>query len=176
MHQKQPLKHFLATSLRIVAERSQEYRQDKEQFSTELSICDEQIREGCAFQLKFVSSEELNENGQVECYSYSKDPQQPITMNEVQNWQTAKYKTFDEFAENHYKIWTTTFPEDLKQWKQAKCSCQAFDDDYMCNHIISIAHQLNIFEPPVENYDDKSLFVAKKGRPAKASKKPLQKD
>lgn len=176
LYQKKPMKQFLNHSLRIVAERSQEYRMDKAEFSIVRSITDEQIREGCEFDLKFVSTDEANENGAVECYSHAKNPQQLITMDEIQDWLNAKYKNFEEFAENHCKIVATTFSEDLQEWRNATCTCKPFDDNYMCKHIISIAHQTGIVDGPTVNYDDKPLFEVKKGRPAKASKKPLQKD
>lgn len=176
LYQKKPLKQFLISSLRIVAERSQEYRLDKDEFSANLKISNDQIRKGCEFNVSFFSTGEQNNDGEIECFSFAKNPRQPITVAEVEEWQNAVYNTFDEFAQNHYKIWKTTFPEHDQQWQEAKCTCQQFDDDYMCDHIISIVHQLSVIEKPEENYDDTPLFQVKIGRPAKSSKKPLSTD
>lgn len=176
LHQRKPLKQFLIESLRIVAERSKAYWLDKSEFATETTITDDQIREGCRFDVKFVGSDKKNDDGENECFSYAANPQKPITMTEVHEWQNATYNSFDEFAANHNKVWKTTFPDDLQNWRAAACTCQAFDDIYMCKHIISIAHQLGIVNEPEANYDNQPLFVPKRGRPAKASKKPLQVD
>lgn len=176
LHQKKPLKQFLNVSLRLVGERSKDYWLDKTEFATTTTITDDQIRDGCQFGVQFCSSGEPNVDGESECFSYAADPHKQITMAEVLKWQNQNYTNFDEFTANHYMIWKTTFPDDLQNWRDAVCTCQEFDDIYMCKHIISIAHQLEIIEEPEVNYDDQPLFVPKKGRPAKESKKPLQVD
>lgn len=175
LYQKKPLKQFLKISLRIVAERSQEYRLDKNEFSLKYTISEDQIRNGCEFNVSFISSTEENEKSEIECFAYSKNPQQPITMDDVREWLNSEHNTFDQSAQNHYKMWKTTFSSD-QRWQEAKCTCQAFDDDYMCNQIISIVYQLEVIEKPALNYDGKPLFQVKSGHPANVPKKPLQID
>lgn len=176
LYRKQALKHYLPSSLRIIAERSQEYRMDKDEFSAELTISEEQIRKGCDFNVEFIGCGQPNEDDELECFSFAENPRQPISMDEVRAWQNAVHDTFEGFAQNHYKIWKTTFPTDEANWKEGRCTCQQFDDDYICDHMISIMHQLGFIKKPDANYDDKPLFNVKKGHPAKASKKPLQID
>lgn len=73
-------------------------------------------------------------------------------------------------------MWKVTFPQNLEEWMDARCSCPSFDDDYMCKHIISIAHQLDLVEKPADDFDDEPLFKSKVGRPKDASRNPLAMD
>lgn len=177
-HIKQPLKSFIKESLIYVYQRSDDYRGSKGAFATQLEITDEQLRIGCDANVKFVDADDdgnPNENGHFIFYVPAvANEDDDLTMDLVRVWEQRIYRNFEEYAQNHYKIWKVTFPPD--NWRMAHCTCQAFDDAYICNHIISIAHQLKILEkPPAMTYDDRPLFPVKKGRPAKGSKNPLSK-
>lgn len=174
-HLKQPLKMFINTTLKIVSQRSREYVMDKNVFASDLVISDDQIRAGCDFNAKFVA-DRMKENGEMDFYVYCDKTDKKLTKKAVTTWQKANYATFKDFATNHSSICTVTFPKDANNWKTATCTCLQFDSDFMCEHIISITHQLNILEKPKENYDDEPLYVAKKGRPTKPPANPLQKD
>lgn len=177
-HKRSPLKSFITDSLKIVAQRSKEYIMDKTAFATELTISEAQLREGCDASVKFVNEESVEDDGPTKFYVYSSESNdEPLTIEAIEQWKAEIYTTFEEYAQNHYKIWIVTFPNDLNEWQRAECTCQAFDDDYMCKHIISIAHQLDIVEKPTLNFDDEPLFkVNKRGRPKNASKQPLSKE
>lgn len=76
------------------------------------------------------------------------------------------YQTFDEYAEKYFDIWKITFKPDPDEWKQAVCTCLAFDDAYVCKHIIGIIKMIGIIEKPAENNcDNQPIFKATRGRP-----------
>lgn len=77
-------------------------------------------------------------NGEID-YFVSRTNDGTLTLDEVREWQNARYTSFDEFANDHWKIYMVTCPARLADWKDATCTCQEFDDDYMCKHVISIA-------------------------------------
>lgn len=175
-HQKQPLKTFIHTALTIVEKRSRQYIMDKEKFEAELTIPEELLHIGCQFNAKFV--EIVNDDGSVDFYMFASDIERDISLDEVKKIENAKHKSFDEFAAQAVNTLSkVSFPANIEDWNESICSCPAFSKNYMCKHVISVAHQLGLLDAPVTDYHKKPLFgKSTRGKPKKASKKPLQYD
>lgn len=109
------------------------------------------------------------ENGEIDFFVYRSGIDEEITEEVAKAFEEAQYESFDEYAKKYHDVWKITFPRDASQWKNASCTCPAFDSYYICKHIIGIAYQIGALEKPEENYDDEPLFVSKKGRPKRAS-------
>lgn len=167
-HQKKPLKQFKKIALRIVRERSNEYKIDKTTFQEKLEVTTKMIRKGKEHNKKYVYA--VNENGETDFYMFASivSGDDTITMNDVELFKAEEYSDFDDFAAKSFRIHKITFPENSEEWENAICTCPSYDKEYMCKHIISIAHQVIKCFP--ENYDDEPLFTSKRGRPKRISK------
>lgn len=171
-HQRQPLKQFLSSALAIVRQRSKEYLKDKLPYEYKLNIEPALYEKGRTANVKFVHTEECN--NEVDFYTFRSGMEQVISLGDVIQSEKAEYNTFDEFKAKAFDIWKITFPIDGDNWiYNAHCSCPAFDLDYMCKHILSIANSCGISDTTMdsssEDYDDEPLFVSKRGRPKRTS-------
>ena len=120
----------------------------------------------------FVNGAEKS-NGEVDFYMIRSDIKKNITLHDVAASKTATYKTFEEFSSKAFDIWKVTFPKESVRWKEATCTCPAFDAAWMCKHIISVAFRIGILNheaPEESDYDDEPLFATKRGRPKKVTK------
>lgn len=175
-HQRQPLKVFLHTALRIVRQRSTEYLLDKKAFDNVLHISDNVYKKG--FELAgsstfgYVHGDE-QPNGDYPFFIYRSGLNKKITLKDVEAFKKRKYKNFEDFAKHSFDIWNLRLPPNSSDWEKATCSCPAFDQENMCKHIVAIAVDLKVLEeppaPPLANYDDEPLFFTKRGRPKKAT-------
>lgn len=131
---------------------------------------------GCELKMKYA--EDVHDDGSVDFYVFADGVEKEISLNDVKKIEKAKYKTFDEFAKKAINtVWKVSFPKTIGDWYEATCSCPSFCKNYMCKHIISIARELDVIVDPKPNYHNKALFgKPKKGKPKKASKKPLEYD
>lgn len=174
-HRRQPLKIFLSTALTIVRQRSKEYLLDKKPFSNEFCISDRLLQKGfdlvASNRFNYVNGEEMV-TGEMDFFVFASKIRKAITLEDVNTFSKRKYKTFADFEDNAFDIWKITFPADTTKWQMSICTCPAFDEENMCKHIIAIAADLNLVVQStvaVANYDDEPLFVAKRGRPKKAT-------
>lgn len=128
------------------------------------------MEKGFDYKKPFVTGKETR-NETTELFVFSAKKNKQITSKDVEKFQKAKYRTFDEFSEGVFLIWKITLPQDAKDWMRGTCTCPSFDEHYMCKHIIGIAHQLGALQDTraKPNYDDLPLHSSKKGRPKKAS-------
>lgn len=167
-YQQKPLKQFQQIAMKIIQQRSKQYKADKEPFQGELQISTHLMQKGIAYAKDVIHKEK--ENGEIEFFVFRSGIDQEITQEIVEEFQKTVYPTFDEFAKKSFDIWKITFQADPAKWKNATCTCPSFDADYMCKHIIGIGHQIGIIEePPADNYDDEPLFKSTKGRPKRAT-------
>ncbi|KAJ6639055.1 hypothetical protein Bhyg_11794 [Pseudolycoriella hygida] len=150
---------------------SEKYWKDKSPFASETTISNEVMEKGKRLNQAFVY-EEVKATGATHFYTFRSDIKRKITLHAVSRFENATYKSFDEFAKKAFDIWKITFPKEISRWKEAICTCPAFDTEYMCKHIVSIAYQLEIIDETLEedDYDDEPLFVSKRGRPKHATK------
>lgn len=172
-HQRQPLKQFLTTALAIVRQRSKEYLQDKEPYATELKISKNFMNEGRAHKIDFVHL--VKQNGEIEFFTFRSGIDKPISLVDVAAFQAATYKSFEEFTSHAFDIWKITFSNDSVKWKEAVCTCPAFDRNYICKHIVAIADSIGLLtdvDDGVESddFDDEPLFYTKRGRPPRTTK------
>lgn len=173
-YRKVPLKQFKAKILDIVKERSQEYRMDKPDFNAKVVFSEELIESGCKLRMKYASKKSEKE---VTFYTFASDINKQITLEDVDRYREQTYATFDDFKKNAFDLIEITFPKRATNWKElAVCSCDAFDEKYICDHIIAIAFTVGLIEPVVnKNNDIVPLLPSKSGRPKKATP-ALQKD
>lgn len=115
------------------------------------------------------NSETEIENKETEFFFYRAAIEKQITDEDVEAFQNADYESFDEFTAKAFDIYKVVFPADSAKWKDATCTCSAFDTEYMCKHVISIGHQIGILKKPDKNYDNEPISGTKKGRPKRAS-------
>lgn len=159
--------------MKIVQQRSKQYIADKEPFQSDLIVSAQLMQNGIAYShINFIDGP-VKDNGEVDFFVFCSGIEKEITQKDIDEFYTAEYETFDDFANKTFDIWKITFPSDSAQWKMSTCSCPAFDADYICKHIIGIADQLGLIkeeeQPQEDNYDDVPLFTMKKGRPKRAS-------
>lgn len=186
-YEQKPLKQFIYLLMTIAKERSTEYVMDKDGFQSELKIKNALMDKGFSYQKNFFymennetesennetdidSNETEKENKETEFFVFRGGIDKEITQEDVEAFQNAVYESFDEFTAKAFDIHQVVFPPDSAKWMDATCTCPAFDADYMCKHIIGIAHQIEILQKPDKDYDDEPIFGrAKKGRPKRAS-------
>lgn len=173
-NKKKPLKQFLYIAMKIVRQRSKAYRQHKNEFQTEIQISDSLLESGSAFNKKYVFKPTKETDGnflQFFVFSSQNEHDHEITLQDVHEFETAYYDSWEEFEKFHSDIWTITFPASVGDWKMATCTCPSFNDNFMCKHIIGIAFDAGIIikDPgKEENFDDMPLFGNRpKGRPKK---------
>lgn len=168
-YKKRPLQQFLPKAFKIVRQRSKEYRTEKAAFETELEVSAELMKRGKNLKRAFVYSK-VKPNGDRDFYMFASGVDRDITMADVERWMRAKYRNFKEFKAEAFKVHRITFKLDVNDWKMASCSCAAFNSDFMCKHVISIAYNLGVFEDDPDDdedpdYDDEPLFTQSRGRP-----------
>lgn len=175
-HKKLPLKQFKERLLQIVEERSKEYLMDKSPFTMELNVSDETLIHGCELPIKYMSKKDKND-GTMVFFVDAEQNDNAISMADIKKHKHHRYSTFDEFKEKAFNLLEISFGQQNDDWKNAKCTCNQFQDKYMCLHIIAIGHDIGIIQKPdIEpNYDDQPLFRPKLGRPMRATP-ALQKD
>lgn len=171
-NKKKPLKQFLFIAMKIVRQRSKAYRQHKSEFRTEIQISDTLMQSGLAFNKAYVYKPP-EDNNKLEFFVFSahNEHDHEITLQDVHEFETAYYDSWEEFEKFHSDIWKITFPASVEDWKMSTCTCPSFNDNFMCKHIIGIAYDAEIIvkDPEgEENYDDMPLFENRqKGRPKK---------
>lgn len=166
---KKPLKQFMQIAMKMVQQRSREYSMDKIEFQKEIRIPSDVIKKGIALKGNYVANEE-NENGEVEFYMFASSINKEITQDDIDNFKNVEYDSFENFTKKAFIIWKMTFPKDLVNWRNAICTCPAYDNHFICKHIIAIAHKLGLIEEEPEDFDDEPLFTNPKGKPKRASK------
>lgn len=168
---RKPLKEFVFDALKICRQRSKHYRANKQPPQYELEVSEEELRKGCEHKKNWIPGRE-DAQGKMECYMFSSKTERNITEDDLSRFQQQVYDSFEDFESNAFSIWKITFPQEQVEWKNAVCTCPEFDKQYICKHIISIAHSLDLVGPPtplIPNYDDEPLFKAKRGKPKKAT-------
>ena len=165
-HQTQTMKEFIVTALTIVEQKSREYIIDKNPFAYELIIPDETIRIGCSTKIQFLDSGK-RVNGLCEFYVFStKMGNRVIKQKDVDKFYDFNlYKSFAEMETNMFNVYKVTFQKRADDWTKSFCTCPSFDKNYICKHVIAIAHQLGLVEPAPKNYDDEPIFESTRGRP-----------
>lgn len=109
-----------------------------------------------------------NENGEMDFYISSSTATDTITPEDVEKFRCQKYRTFEEFSKQAFRMWKVTFKKNINDWKLATCTCPDFDANYLCKHMIAMAIDLGAVPPkqPEElNFDDEPLFPVTQGRP-----------
>lgn len=173
-YRKVPLKQFKVKILDIVKERSQEYMMDKPEFIGKVKISNDLLERGCNLDMKFTSKKSANK---VFFFTFASDNNKDITLEDVDRCHAQTYKTFDEFKKKAFELIEITFRRRATNWKEtATCTCETFDEKYICAHVIAIAYTVGLIEPDDEkNYHNVPLLPSKSGRPKKATP-ALQKD
>lgn len=166
--ERKPLKQFNKLAMKIVQQRSKQYKIDKAPFQEKLQISPRLMEDGIQYTKQFVNGQEM-ENGDIDFFVFRTGINEEITLDIVEEFRNREFETFNEFAANFCNIWKITFPKDSALWKRATCTCPAFDEKYMCKHIIGIAKQIGALDHPEINYDNEPLFKSKKGRPKRAT-------
>lgn len=173
-HKVKPLKQFIHVALAIAKQRSVSIVVDNIAFQTDVIITASMWQRGLSYAKNYVHRPMLDSNN-IEFFVFRTGIDKPITLADVDAFEQANYNSFDEFSMRAFDIHKITFPGDASNWQKAVCTCQSFNDCYMCKHVIGIAHQLKAIaasqiptaaEP---NYDNQPLFAARRGRPSKAT-------
>lgn len=142
---------------------------DKSPYQEELQIPKQLMEKGLTYKKDFVH--EKKPDGKTSCYVYSSSIDDEITLDAVESFKNASYLTWSQFEKNAFNIHTITFPSQAANWKQATCTCPAYNVHFICKHIIGIGIQVGLLsnEEQQLNYDDDPLYESKRGRPKKPS-------
>lgn len=103
LHEKKPLKQFMKILMKIVQQRSKQYRQDKDGFVKELQISPELMKGGFEYKKDFVYIED-KETGEVQFFVFRSGIDKKITLEDVNEFQNAVYENFDDFAAKSFDI------------------------------------------------------------------------
>lgn len=154
--------------LKIVQQRSKEYRMDKAGFQSEVSISKSMTKDGKKYaRNKCVVYQENNLDGKLHCYMSSGDDSKEVTQSDVDEFLATEYDSFDAWKENLFSMYHLTFDPDPSNWMNSNCNCPGFASSFMCKHIVCVAYQLEILNQPK---DDQLESNTKRGRPKNASK------
>jgi hypothetical protein len=102
-------------------------------------------------------------------------------LNEVNSASVKKYsdsmksfqiRSFDEYHNIFFSIWHIEFNADLDNtnWREGKCSCPAYQKNYICKHLIGLASRLKCLTIPDVAKNVEIGAKRKRGRPALARK------
>lgn len=179
---RSPLKRFLKFAMKMVRQRSREYINHLAPFQSEVIIPPEILLRGSEYNNDFLHIVQPS-NNTVGFFMFSStaNSDQPITLQDVIDFNRTVYESWDHFKDNAFKMWKVTLPDDKNNWLQeSTCTCPAFDAKYVCKHIVFIAVKLKLLQPSTAptgeaNYDNEPLFQLKKGRPKRAGP-ALEKD
>lgn len=116
-------------SMKIVQQRSKQYKFEKPTFQADLKITETLMRVGISYKKKYVDT--LNEDGSLDCFVFRGGIDEDISEEDVKAFYEAHYENFDEYAEKSCDIYKIIFPADSSQWKNATCTCAAFDVTYV---------------------------------------------
>jgi len=81
-------------------------------------------------------------------------------------------RSFDEYHNIFFSIWHIEFNADLDNtnWREGKCSCPAYQKNYICKHLIGLASRLKCLTIPDVAKNVEIGAKRKRGRPALARK------
>jgi hypothetical protein len=103
-------------------------------------------------------------------YSLAKD-KRDFTDNDMIN-KEMKFNSFNQYKVAMFNIWTTTLPTDKVKWVDGKCDCPAYFKKRLCKHVVGVAIWTKIAVPPPVAKAIPIGAKRRRGRPAKAKKKP----
>lgn len=167
LYKKTPLKQFLIMAMKILRQRSKEYKKEKLPFQNAVPIPNDLMLKGKKYDKHYFEVENTDDTPQ-EFYVFAGDFDQNITQEVVDDFETAKYSSWDSYRDNAFSMWKVSYPKGLNEWKKATCTCPQFNDDFMCKHVIGIANQNGEFhESCHEDRDNEPLFKSNRGRPNK---------
>ena len=96
------------------------------------------------------------------------------TQTEIDYIKEMKLKTFDQFKQKAFKVWTLTMINNEENWSHNVCSCPDFFKKFMCKHIVGFTIQMKYCKPPLAAKDVPIGEKRKRGRPKKATKALLR--
>ena len=81
-----------------------------------------------------------------------------------------EFGSFDEYHNIFFSLWHIELCSNSENWREGKCSCPAFQKNYICKHLIGLASRLKLLTIPdvAKNLDIGAK--RKRGRPALARK------
>ena len=85
-----------------------------------------------------------------------------------------KWKTFDQFKQSHYSIWTISINE--QDTNDFDCTCPHFLKKHICKHTLGMQIRLKLVNAPPEAKTIPLGQKRKRGRPAKAKQALLVQD
>lgn len=170
-HMKKPLKQFLPMALTMIRQRSREYFSiPKPRFQPQVQIPDAVWESGLQFMRSFKSKVNI-QDGIIEFHMFSSEADESvghrdITDEDINDFKSAVYDSFDDFAKNAFRVHRIVFPISKDNWlNNTTCTCAAFDVAFVCKHIIHLAilHKLPLPERDTAepNYDDMPLISTK---------------
>lgn len=170
-YQRKPVAEFIFAALKMIEQRSKAYIKDLKPPQMSVTATKKLQLEGWELSKpgKLQTVHEKATNGDIHYYIYN-DPNKKITMNNVRATLNRKLKTFDDFSTS--SIYKVCIPQ-AGEWKKCTCTCEMFFKDYICAHVLAIAHRINILQPPEQALKEIESAVPAKnpvGRPKKATK------
>lgn len=114
----------------------------------------------------------LPESGILKFFLFAGANMEAITTQEVQRFRNQNFQDFDDFVANAFTMYEATFDIDPANWKNAKCSCVSYLQNYMCKHVIGICFRLGILDTPdnlLREAEEPIGHKPRRGRPRKAT-------
>lgn len=145
------LAEFKVRLMNIVKLESQEYL-DKATYRHDVTISKSVLKDGLAYsKVKHIVHREES-NNIVVAYMLHGEVGEIFDQTDVDGFLNAKYKTFDDWANNMSRFYIITFDNDPANWKKSHCTCPAFARFYICKHTLYIAYKLGLIKEKKNKY------------------------
>lgn len=146
----------------IVKNRSMEYAKDKKPFQSQVTITKKMMDDGTNLKdTHGMIIRHINDDA-VFCIA----EKEKLTEDFVNDNLDTTYESFDEFVRHMFDIIYVTFDKVVENWRDtASCICKKFAADFMCEHVVFVALQLNLLQKKREHFLPHNT---KPGRPKNA--------
>lgn len=171
-YERKPFAVYLNDALRYVADRSKYYI-DNPPPATEPHVSKEIRMKGYNIKKSYVSNK-IDEQ-YTEYFMFTGENPDKITQKDVDDFNLQTIKSFNAFKINAFRIHKIKL--NVKEWKDSVCTCPAYGGNYVCKHIVYLAHELNLLPPPLDLLEETTAVAPAKnprGRPRKATKALLK--
>lgn len=125
------------------------------------------MQKGSDYTKTFISGDPES-TGEAFAYFFRCGIDKEITFEDVQEFENQTFDTFDENKATAFDIWKVKIPANMYDWKNGSCTCPAYDENYICKHLVAFAVEFELIKRPEINYDDRALYPTRRRHPKEA--------
>lgn len=149
--EKFTLPAFKSKIITVVQTFSCEYRDGLKKIETETSFAKELWKDGSEWARSSKKTSVDNSNDDGTSYFIPAGEDAAVKAADLKSYKDMKWKRYDDFVDNRFKIWRVFVPKGLHALKRATCSCPVYLKKYKCKHIVGLGLRLHLIDVPADS-------------------------